>query len=251
MNIFLPFQFCKSVAVKLPFVLYSRYLKRNKFTITDSFLQQIQSKIQHYPNKIVPMHPILAKDVNELKQKHAKQAAVLILLCNHYEHASILFTLRSNNVSTHKSQVSFPGGHRESNETFIEASIRETYEELGSGIGNIRILGTCEAIPSITKTIVTPVIGYLDCDVENYRQFHINTSEVSKVFTRKCEILIQEEYKTYQSYERDGVKIKVPVFGSINEPSEEVIWGLTGFILDAFLNNVLVPCMKETKIKNN
>ena len=91
-----------------------------------------------------------------LSQHCAKRAAVLIPLCNRNGIASILFSLRTMSLSTHKGQVSFPGGHIEENESPVEAAIRETKEEIGSGIGHIDILGICQTIPAITGTLVTP-----------------------------------------------------------------------------------------------
>jgi hypothetical protein len=41
-----------------------------------------------------------------------RRAAVLVPLCNVNNQHSVLFTLRSLLVGTHKGQVSFPGGHR-------------------------------------------------------------------------------------------------------------------------------------------
>lgn len=45
-------------------------------------------------------------------------------------------------------QVSFPGGHIEQDETPIEAALRETREEMGEEVGPIKVLGTCQRLPA-------------------------------------------------------------------------------------------------------
>ncbi|CAN0525287.1 unnamed protein product, partial [Ectocarpus sp. 8 AP-2014] len=61
--------------------------------------------------------------------------------CNRDGVASLLFTVRSGKVSTHKGQVSFPGGHSEPGEDAVEAALRETREEIGDSLGRIDVLG--------------------------------------------------------------------------------------------------------------
>ena len=100
-----------------------------------------QKWISKLANQINSAHlsQVLISDKIALDLTHSKKkrAAVLIPLCNRHGVPSILFTLRSTSVGTHKGQVSFPGGHINDGETAVEASIRETKEELGSTIGNI------------------------------------------------------------------------------------------------------------------
>ncbi|KAA0177347.1 hypothetical protein FNF27_01125 [Cafeteria roenbergensis] len=70
-----------------------------------------------------------------------KRAAVFVPLCRvrtpesqeaglEDGEAAILLTVRSHNVSTHKGQVSFPGGHIDAGETPEAAAVRELLEEM-------------------------------------------------------------------------------------------------------------------------
>ena len=171
------------------------------------------------------------------KKSDPKKAAVLVPICNFQGVPSLIFTLRSTAVSTHKGQVSFPGGHINDGEGAIEAAIRETKEELGIGIGKIEILAQLQAIPAITGTMVTPVIGFLTKDFTDYSSFTPNPDEVDRVFIRSIDQLISSEYRTVETYHKDGRSINMPVFGA--DEKEERIWGLTAFILGDVLDNII------------
>lgn len=120
------------------------------------FTPQWISKIKSCSSSIIPISEHVNNKLIEAKSS-VRRAAVLIPLCNRNGIASVMFNLRAQTVSTHKGQVSFPGGHIEPNETVEMAAIRETYEEMGESIGNFNILGTCQTVPAITGTLVTPV----------------------------------------------------------------------------------------------
>ena len=70
----------------------------------------------------------------------------------------MLFTARSQAVSTHKGQVSFPGGHIEAGEDAAAAAVREAVEECGSGIGPVQVLGLCQTVPAGIKSTSHSVI---------------------------------------------------------------------------------------------
>ena len=92
--------------------------------------------------------PIQLTPVRQKFGASARSAAVLVPLCNNNGVASILYTERSQTVSTHKGHVSFPGGHLEGSEDAIAAALRETVEELGAGVGPIDVLGWCQEVPA-------------------------------------------------------------------------------------------------------
>lgn len=201
------------------------------------WIRNIQTYCHHLPGERLRITPRYPMNLHEMAVQK-KHAAVLVPLCNRHNQASVLFTVRTQHVSTHKGQVSFPGGHTEPGETAIETAIREAKEELGEGIGNIRILGIGQTIYAITGTLVTPVIGFLDKDVGDLSHLHPSEDEVSAIFTRSLEELTDPEQKIYERYQREGRVYQMPVFG----PKEEHrIWGITAMILDAVLDKAVFP----------
>jgi 8-oxo-dGTP pyrophosphatase MutT (NUDIX family) len=150
----------------------------------------------------------------------------------------VLLTVRTQKVSTHKGQVSFPGGHIESSETAIEAALRETIEELGEGIGPIRVLGVAQTLPAITGTLVTPVLAYVEKDLADLQHLTPSSDEVDVVFTCSIAELTHPDYRSMEERSRGGVTYRMPVFG---DKSEHRIWGLTAMILDPILQNVVMP----------
>ena len=208
--------------------------------------------------------------INVNVKRKRRKAAVLVLICQHKGTPSILFTKRSKNVSTHKSQISFPGGHIHQNENGIEteteerAAIREFQEECPGVVSIISrhqkedqefnimeaidVLGKTQPIPALTGTLVTPVIAIIKhdlCDlneaietdrkVENYHS-HKN-DEVDQIFFRSIEELIQSEKMQTIKWSRTNdfthsEDTKAPVYPG----NEGQIWGLTAFILRPILN---------------
>jgi 8-oxo-dGTP pyrophosphatase MutT (NUDIX family) len=172
-----------------------------------------------------------------------RQASVFIPLCNRSGVASILYTLRTTTVSTHKGQVSFPGGHIEKNETPEEACIREFREEIGGSTFRLRILGRMQSLPSITGTLVHPIIGYIEGgDVGDLSAFTVNSSEVDHVFTRTLDDLFHGP-RSISKYSRFGMDMELPVYG--NDGDTERIWGLTAIITNALCERVLSTCFSE------
>lgn len=71
------------------------------------------------------------RDEQEKAHIPKRKASVLMPLCYQHGETSLLYTLRSSHVRTHKNQVSFPGGHVEHGESSLYAALREFHEECG------------------------------------------------------------------------------------------------------------------------
>jgi 8-oxo-dGTP pyrophosphatase MutT (NUDIX family) len=178
-----------------------------------------------------------------LADKSYKKAAILVTLCNRHGIPSILLTLRSDNVGTHRGQVSFPGGHINEGENAENAAWRETFEELGDSVGGLETIGECQTVPAITGTLVTPIVGFISSDVGDLTHLKYNTDEVQSVFTRPLDLLNSPSNLTFERLERLGKTFTMPVFGK--DDGKERIWGLTALVLHGVLQNLVMPSYEE------
>jgi len=100
-------------------------------------------------------------DILETSERAA--AAVLVPIVARPEGFSILLTRRTEHLSSHGGQVSFPGGRMESEDAdAIAAALRETREEVGIGAELLRPFGYLDSLETISGFWVTPVVAWLD-----------------------------------------------------------------------------------------
>ncbi|MEE8350002.1 MAG: CoA pyrophosphatase, partial [Acidobacteriota bacterium] len=94
---------------------------------------------QHIRKRLAESSPrILAKT-------YSAEAAVLISIFQREDEPCFLLTQRSQAVATHKGQISFPGGLRETRDSSLsETALRETREEVGISADWVEILGQCD-----------------------------------------------------------------------------------------------------------
>lgn len=132
----------------------------------------------------------------------SRHSAVLLALCLDKTIPSILFTKRSNKMSQHKGQISFPGGLIEDEdgsgiEGAIKTALRETDEEVGIAAHDIDVLGVhhdAYTLPSLSrKTIITPVVGFIKKDIAEL-DLALSEDEVAFAFTVPLEQLIRLDH---------------------------------------------------------
>jgi len=100
-------------------------------------------------------------DILETQERAA--AAVLVPIVARTEGFSVLLTRRTEHLSAHGGQVSFPGGRVESEDAdAIAAALRETREEVGIGAELLRPFGYLDSLETISGFWVTPVVAWLD-----------------------------------------------------------------------------------------
>jgi len=174
-------------------------------------------------------------DQLSLKQSDPKsdlpKAAVLIALTDE-ENPEVIYTLRSNKVSSHQGEVSFPGGMQEESDTsLIITALRESEEEIGLPQNCVKILGSLDTMVSRFNVSVTPFVGVIPGDVE------LNTSseEIEACFRVPLSFLLKDKRYRNDEVNRNGETFYMPAY----KYSSYVIWGLTAMITVNFLNRAL------------
>lgn len=189
---------------------------------------------------------LAARNRAKLHGSSPRKAAVLVPLCNVNGKASCLFTKRTEEVGTHKGQVSFPGGHVDAGETATEAACRELEEELGGGVP-CDVLGKFDDALAITGTHVTPVVGFMQEDLTDMSVFQLSEAEVDFAFTLPIERMLDPAFVAVETLSNrprvanSRATAQVPVFRG--GPAR--VWGLTAWIMSEVLQNVVVPSFVE------
>ena len=202
----------------------------------------------------------------------AREAAVCIPVCCVKGKPSILFTLRSSNLREHNGEVSFPGGKRDPEDAdLIETCRREVREEVFLEFDRKSIYGPFIDLPSKSGHKVSAFIGLVDGNLTP-SQVRFNSDEVAKVFsvdiehlldTREMEVfretkksipawnVVLDESGTCTAILQPSSQLVEPsgMRGSYGENRSVMedfgsnavrIWGLTGYILGAFLRDVVL-----------
>ncbi len=160
--------------------------------------------------------------------KATKTSAVLILLfLDNDSKLKVLLTLRAQDLSKHKGQVSFPGGRMDNCDVNLKATaLREAYEEVGLRNNNLKIIGSLSplVIP-ITDFIVYPIVAY--CPMKPILKR--NPDEVQKIILVPLEDLLNNKNIKYKVFESSssGKSYSAPYF----DVEGIEIWGATAMIL--------------------
>ena len=165
-----------------------------------------------------------------------RPAAVLLGLVDREEGFHVLLTRRTEDLSHHAGQVSFPGGGIEPDDAdAVAAALRETREEIGVDSGLIEPIGYLDPFETISSYRITPVVAWLDA---GYRAVP-NPREVAEVFevplahfldpTKKHVLRMQ-----YQGRERDIYEF---FYGG------QRIWGATAAMLLNFVHRLEIASL--------
>ena len=121
------------------------------------------------------------KDLNPeiVTNDSLKPAAVLIPLIKRTDELTILFTKRTNTLSVHAGQISFPGGRVEDyDRSHEDAALRETEEEIGLPRDRIEVLGRLDDYITRTNFKITPIVATISSPFE----LKLDPIEVAEVF---------------------------------------------------------------------
>jgi 8-oxo-dGTP pyrophosphatase MutT (NUDIX family) len=183
-----------------------------------------------------------------------RRAAVLVPLLARASGPSLLFTRRTELVTKHRGEISFPGGHLEPGESPRDAALREAFEEVALQPASVELLGELDERPTITSYVVTPLVGLVREPPPRFGRDHREVDEVFEVPlaallrpglprgewwsaarlpdvpARRLDDLADDEV------DREGGRYRVWFF---DVAPDRVIWGFTARVLKELLDRAL------------
>lgn len=161
------------------------------------------------------------------------QAAVLVPLFWRDERLHVLFTKRTDKVSTHKSQISFPGGRAEpADENLAATALRESWEEIGLRPHDVKLLGTLDDTVTLKAMRITPFVGVIPYPYP----FQVHADEVDYLIeVPLADFLDPARMRVEELPYPDGATRPVYFYTM----GEEVIWGATARIVKEWLDAML------------
>jgi 8-oxo-dGTP pyrophosphatase MutT (NUDIX family) len=143
---------------------------------------------------------------------------------------SVVFTKRSETLSRHAGEISFPGGIRhEEDADILATALRETHEELGIAPGEVEVLGALPPVHTFVSAIlIVPFVGVLD----GRPALRPNEAEIAEVLEFPVDALAAAETEVEWRRERGVYR------GHAYPMGEHTIWGATAKILHSFLDLV-------------
>ena len=164
-----------------------------------------------------------------LPEGHSRAAVLILFWPGPDDTVEVVFTKRTDTVSSHRGQVSFPGGvFHAGDDNMAATALRETQEELGIDPAAVTIMGRLDDAYSIAGHHVIPYAGWTD----RKPAMTANTREVAAIITADVGALLRPETNTTHTVEFRG---KPHTTHAFDWPGGHV-WGLTADILREFLN---------------
>jgi 8-oxo-dGTP pyrophosphatase MutT (NUDIX family) len=170
-----------------------------------------------------------------------KVAAVLVPLMTRAEGLHVLYTRRSDRLSSHRGQVAFPGGRFDPRDPhLLAAALRETHEEVGIAPDSVEVLGSFEGRETRASEIfVTPFVGIVRGPVA----MRPDPKEVAEIFEVPLAALSDRRYRGEYKWSNNGSTSYHPaiLYGG------QTIWGLTYYLTLRFLELSRAASARSTK----
>src|SRR4030042_5141589 len=180
-----------------------------------STIQLVETRLRNYRPQLI-------------QRAGVKNSAVMILFINRQNIPHLIFTKRTEWVETHKGQISFPGGMRDSTDAdLFQTARRETFEEIGIEPEQIQLLGQLDDFYTVTNFIVSPFVGVVTYEF----RYRINEREVAKVLEVPLSLFLESTYFEVKKWPYQNRLYDVYFY----HYQQEVIWGATAFMVNRFI----------------
>ena len=160
-----------------------------------------------------------------------KEAAVLVPIIETADNRlELILTVRSERLTLHAGEISFPGGKVEPQDVDLAATaVRETEEETGITTDKVTIFGTLSPVISKSGIHVTPFVGMVDIGTGWVH----SSDEIDEIFTVPLSFFI-EHPPGFTELQHGHSGLRIPEY----QFQQYRIWGLTAMIIVDFINVV-------------
>lgn len=175
----------------------------------------------------------LAQTPPVLRPSSLKPAAVLLPIVTRAE-PTLLFTRRTDHLTSHAGQICFPGGRFHApDESLVDTALRELEEETGIGKDLIDVGGFLDPYETRTGYAILPVVGFMREDFVLVP----NTDEVAEIFEAPLGFVLDPSNRKTKSLERDGLTHEYFAI----QFDRHTIWGVTAAIIANFADKLHRP----------
>jgi 8-oxo-dGTP pyrophosphatase MutT (NUDIX family) len=153
-----------------------------------------------------------------------RKAAVLVLFYPCGDDLCLVLTRRTEQVESHRGQISLPGGSIDPGEDVIAAAKREAMEELAVEPDSVEVLGQLSPLyipPS--GFCIFPVVGWTQ-DPPAFAPSEVEVAEILEVPVRQ---LLLPATRCEETWELRGARVRVPFYAVGNHK----VWGATAMVL--------------------
>ena len=156
--------------------------------------------------------------------ENARPSAVLVGLFESTSGVEAILTRRSQNLTNHRGEISFPGGRLDAGESVLQAALRETHEEIGLNPEDVEVVGELNSMATVvSNSHIVPIVG-------RYRtqpKLHAVNSEVDRVFSVPLLELTRQDTYRQEHWVFGDREFQINFFYL----DDETIWGATARIL--------------------
>lgn len=167
---------------------------------------------------------------------------MLAVLADRPGGVEVLLTRRSVQLTSHRGEMSLPGGRLDPGEDYVTAALREADEEVGLPVAATRVVGALDPIHTwVSRSWIVPIVAVADPALDLGR-LSPRTMEVDRVLWVPLHDLTRPGTYREERWHLDRGEVGIHFF----ELDDETVWGATARVLRQLLSIVHGPPAART-----